>query len=145
MAATITGMRRLAMGAIAPPRKAPKFLRNLWVSRRLVLASVVLGVLLWFIVINNQPATVYFPFALGQSTASIGVIVLLSAIVGSFITGLVMTIIWAWKRYRLAAKAADATAASADPPAIAQGPDFPPAVNAIGTSDSFSGARWSAR
>lgn len=132
------------MSKPAPPRPAPRFLHNLWISRRLVAASVVLGVLLWFIVINNQPATVHFPFGLGSPTASIGVIVLVSAIAGSIVTGLMMTIVWAWKRYRIqGGKSGEMPGVPVAPETESE--DRPPPDYAARAEEGFSNARWSAR
>jgi uncharacterized integral membrane protein len=116
-------------------------LRNLWVARRLVAAAVVLGVLLWFIVINSQSATVYFPFGLGSPTASIGIIVLVSAVAGSIVTGLIMTILWAWKRYRVPSARPNGVE-SASPSEVDEGTSD---GCAAGAEEGFSDARWSAR
>ena len=50
-------------------------------------SALVLGLMLWFIWANNEPVTVAFPFRLGQLTSTVGVVILLSALVGSVATG----------------------------------------------------------
>src|SRR5579864_3893213 len=74
-------------------RRRPSLIRNLWVYRRLILAAMVLGVLLWFMLINSTPVTVIFPFKLASITSSTGTVILLSALAGSLITALVMTLL----------------------------------------------------
>jgi uncharacterized integral membrane protein len=124
----------------ARPRM-PKFLRDLWAARRLVAAAVIIGILLWFIVGNNQPATVYLPFGLGQPSASIGVIVLASALAGSLATVLILTLVLALRRYRGPARA----------PAVPPEPhkdlidELPPSDYAARTGEGFTDAPWSAR
>ena len=74
-------------------------LRTLWMAKKLIAAAVVLGILLWFVLTNNQQVTLYFPFKIGNAKASIGVVVLVSAGIGALITGLLGTFFWAWHRY----------------------------------------------
>lgn len=120
-------------------RNKPSYwLSTLWTSRRLILAAIVLGILLWFILANSQLVTIHFPFGLGRPTASIGLIVLLSAAAGSGLTMLLMTFLKAMERYR--------------PPARTHSeprqhiPDIrPPADYAARTPEGFSDAPWSAR
>src|SRR5438270_12899308 len=81
-------------------RRKPSLIRNLWIYRRLVLASMILGVLLWFLVINRHETTVYFPFGLGTHTGSTALVILLSALAGSAITALLMTLFLAVRRFR---------------------------------------------
>ena len=76
-------------------RRKPSLLRNLWVYRRLVLAAVVLGLLFWFIASNNEKVTIIFPFGLGSFPSTTGVVILLSALVGSVITAMILTLVWA--------------------------------------------------
>jgi hypothetical protein len=107
-------------------------------SRKLVAAAVVLGVLLWFILINSQQVTLYFPFGFGQARSSIGVVVLLSALAGALITGLLSAFFWAWRRYRPGSRPPE------EPPAEPLAEDRPPSDLAR-TSDGIRSARWSAR
>jgi uncharacterized integral membrane protein len=87
---------------MASPYKGrrPSLLRNLWVYRRLILLAIVLGVLLWFMIINSTPVTVIFPFKLATITSTTGMVILLSAMVGSLVTALVMTVLRAFKSHR---------------------------------------------
>ena len=67
-------------------RRRPSIVRNFWVYRRLVALAMVLGLMLWFIWANNAPATVAFPFGLGKFESTIGLVILLSSLVGSVAT-----------------------------------------------------------
>src|SRR5437016_3871078 len=80
--------------------RRPSFLRNLWVYRRLVALAAVLGVILWFVLINRDPVTVWFPFRLGQISSTSGIVILLGAVAGSIVTALAMTGYWTLKRHR---------------------------------------------
>jgi uncharacterized integral membrane protein len=79
-------------------RRRPSLVRNFWIYRRLVGLAMVLGLMLWFIWANRAPVTVAFPFGLGQLSSTIGLVILLSALVGSVATALLMTIVYAWRR-----------------------------------------------
>ena len=81
-------------------RRKPSILRNVWVYRRLVMVAVVLGLLLWFVGTNRERVTIAFPFRLGQVSSTTGVIILVSALVGSLATVLVMTVLWAFRARR---------------------------------------------
>ena len=74
--------------------------RNLWVYRRLVALAVVVGLLLWFVLTNNERVTIAFPFGLGSFQSTTGLVILLSAMVGSFLTAFTLTLIWAIRRAR---------------------------------------------
>lgn len=88
-------------------RRRPSIVRNFWVYRRLVGLALVLGLMLWFIWANNTPVTVAFPFGLGALSSTLGLVILLSALVGSVATALTMTIVLAWKRMRESPRSAD--------------------------------------
>jgi len=120
-------------------RRKPSLVRNLWVYRRLVAAAVVLGLLLWFIVINHAPVTVYFPFGLGKMTSSTGVMVLLGAITGSVATGLILTLFLAVRRLKAGPHG---PADPGDDGAVPE--DRPPTDYAAKTTDGFPGAPWNA-
>jgi hypothetical protein len=62
---------------------------------------VVLGLMLWFVLTNNEQVTIAFPFGLGNFQSTTGLVILLSAMVGSFATALTLTLIWAIRRARL--------------------------------------------
>ncbi len=79
-------------------RRKRSLIRNLWVYRRLVALAVVVGLLLWFVLTNNERVTIAFPFGLGSFQSTTGLVILLSAMVGSLLTALTMTVLWAiWK------------------------------------------------
>src|SRR5262245_10803879 len=79
-------------------RRRPSLVRNFWVYRRLIGLALVLGLLLWFIWANNDPVTVSFPFRLGNFKSTTGWVILLSALVGSALTALTMTLFYALYR-----------------------------------------------
>jgi uncharacterized integral membrane protein len=117
-------------------RRRPSILRNLWVYRRLILAAILLGVMLWFIMANSAPATVEFPFGLGKLNSSVGVVSLMSALVGSVVTVLVTTLVLAVRRMR-------GTQTSPEPPNQPNpGDDRPPPDYAAKTADGFPNAHW---
>lgn len=76
-------------------RRRRSLVRNLWVYRRLVALAVVLGLMLWFVLTNNERVSIAFPFGLGNFQSTTGLVILLSALVGSLATGLGLTIYWA--------------------------------------------------
>ena len=81
-------------------RRKPSIIRNFWVYRRLIGTAVLLGLMLWFIWANDAQVTVAFPFGLGKLTSTTGVVILLSALVGSLATILVTTLFFAIRRIR---------------------------------------------
>ena len=86
-------------------RRRRSLVRNLWVYRRLVALAVVLGLMLWFVLTNNERVSIAFPFGLGNFQSTTGLVILLSALVGSLATGLALTIFWAIRtRGRLSAE-----------------------------------------
>lgn len=125
------------MGYPSYKRRRPSLVRNLWVYRRLVVAALVLGLLLWFVVINSTPVTVYFPFKLGAISSTAGIIVLLGAAAGSIITALVMTIVLAVRRY----KSGSGDVGGFDPePTLPE--ERPPTDYAAKTGEGFGDAPW---
>ena len=64
-------------------RRRPSIIRNFWVYRRLIGTAILLGLMLWFIWANGDPVTVAFPFGLGKLSSTTGIVILLSALVGS--------------------------------------------------------------
>ncbi len=116
-------------------RRRPSILHNLWVYRRLVLAALVLGLLLWFIWANNTTVTVAFPFRMGQVNSSLGLIILASALVGSVATLLVTTLYFAI-RARRATRSADSSEKGRPDE------DLPPPDYAAKTGEGLSGSRW---
>ncbi|HEX8202077.1 MAG TPA: hypothetical protein VF590_16500, partial [Isosphaeraceae bacterium] len=81
-------------------RRRPSLILNLWIYRYLVAAALVLGLLLWFVWINNAAVTVFFPFGLGQLNSTAGVVILLSALAGSVVTLLVVALLMALRKIR---------------------------------------------
>jgi uncharacterized integral membrane protein len=81
-------------------RRKRSLVRNLWVYRRLVALAVVVGLLLWFVLTNNERVTIAFPFGLGNFQSTTGLVILLSAMAGSFLTAFTLTLIWALRRAR---------------------------------------------
>lgn len=81
-------------------RRKRSLIRNLWVYRKLVAMAVVAGLLLWFVLTNNERVTIAFPFRLGNFQSTTGLVILLSAMVGSVLTALTLTLIWALRKAR---------------------------------------------
>jgi uncharacterized integral membrane protein len=118
-------------------RRRPSIIRNFWVYRRLIGTAVLLGLMLWFIWANDAQVTVAFPFGLGTHPGRLGIVILLSALVGSLATVLVTTLIIAMRRLR-------SVHAPQDPPNPTDlNADRPPADYAAKTSDGFPNAHWS--
>jgi uncharacterized integral membrane protein len=118
-------------------RRRPSILRNFWVYRRLIGTAILLGLMLWFIWANDAQVTVAFPFGLGKLTSTIGIVILLSALVGSVMTILATTVVFALRRLR-------STASPQDPPNPADtAADRPPADYAAKTTEGFPNAHWS--
>jgi uncharacterized integral membrane protein len=114
-------------------RRRPSLIRNFWVYRRLIALAMALGVLLWFMLINNTDVTVTFPFRLATIQSTVGTVILISALVGSFVTALVMTMLRAWRVYR------DAGTRALDDDDYSDAPDDrPPADYAAKTREGFS-------
>ena len=118
-------------------RRRPSIIRNFWVYRRLIGTAVVLGVMLWFIMVNHEQVTVHFPFGLGTLTSTSGIVMLLSALVGSIATILVTTVIFAIRRMRRGQS-------PQNPPKTTEvAAERPPADYAAKTREGFSNAHWS--
>ena len=117
-------------------RRKPSIVRNFWVYRRLIALAFVLGLMLWFIWANDATVTVAFPFGLGTFTSTTGLVILLSALVGSVMTALAMTLIYALRR------GLGGQAKSDDEPAPLPD-DRPPSDYASKTSEGFPESRWS--
>jgi len=118
-------------------RRRPSLIRNFWVYRRLIGTAVLLGLMLWFIWANNAPVTVSFPFRLGQYESTLGVVILLSSLLGSAVTFLIMTVVGTMRKLRN----------QQNPPDLPQAnelvEDRPPPDYAAKTSEGFSNAKWS--
>lgn len=120
-------------------RKSASFIRNFWMHRWLILAAIILGTLLWFILINNQEVTVHLPFGLGKPTASVGLVVLFSAGAGSVVSGVLTALFLTVRRHR------HTSSEEAEPIAADLPEDRPPPDYAARTPEGFSDAPWSAR
>jgi uncharacterized integral membrane protein len=118
-------------------RLRPSLIRNLWVYRRLVGSAILLGVILWFIWANPTPVTVAFPFRLGHLDSSLGVVILLSAVVGSLTTVLIMTVVRTARKIR----GPQSSPVSQNPSELAE--DRPPPDYAAKTTEGFPSAPWS--
>jgi uncharacterized integral membrane protein len=118
-------------------RRRPSIIRNIWVYRRLIFTAILLGLMLWFIWANDATVTVRFPFGLGEYTSRTGIVILLSALVGSVLTILATTVVFALRRLK-----------TAPPPQDPQNPadlagDRPPPDYAAKTTEGFPNAHWS--
>jgi uncharacterized integral membrane protein len=118
-------------------RRRLALLRNFWVYRRLIGTAILLGLMLWFILANNDQVTVKFPFGLGKLTSSTGIVILMSALVGSVATILVTTVIFAIRRLR-SAQAPHDLPNPGDPK-----DDRPPPDYAAKTTEGFPNSHWS--
>jgi uncharacterized integral membrane protein len=117
-------------------RRKPSLILNFWIYRRVILTAILLGVILWFIWANDARVTVAFPFGMGQLSSTLGIVMLLSALVGALATLLVSTIIIAFKRLR-GSHSPDESPAKEPPD------DRPPPDYAAKTTEGFSNSRWS--
>jgi uncharacterized integral membrane protein len=118
-------------------RIRPSIIRNLWVYRRLVGSAMLLGLMLWFIWANDTPVTIRFPFRLGQLNSALGIVILLSAVVGSLTTFLIMTVVRTTRRIR----GPQNTSVSQKPEQLEE--DRPPPDYAAKTTEGFPSAPWS--
>ncbi len=118
-------------------RRRPSIIRNFWVYRRLIGTAILLGLMLWFIWANGDPVTVAFPFGLGKLSSALGIVILLSALVGSVLTILATTVVFALRRLK-------STPAPQEPhnPSDLAG-DRPPPDYAAKTTEGFPNAHWS--
>lgn len=117
-------------------RRRPSLVRNFWVYRRVVGLAMVLGLMLWFVWANNARVTVAFPFGLGMLTSTTGLVILLSALVGSLATALTMTLVYAWRRVQVAANR------PADDEVAPLPSDRPPPDYAAKASDTPNDHNW---
>ena len=118
-------------------RRRPSILRNFWVYRRLIGTAILLGLMLWFIWANGDPVTVAFPFGLGKLTSTTGIVILLSALVGSVLTILATTVVFAVRRLRSSPAPLDSPNPG-DPTS-----DRPPPDYAAKTTEGFPNPHWS--
>lgn len=117
-------------------RRRPSIIRNFWVYRRLIGVAALLGLMLWFIWANDAAVTVAFPFGMGAYQSTLGVIILLSALFGSLLTVLAMTVFFALRKMR-------GEHAPADPvEARDHDDDRPPPDYASKTEEGFRNNPW---
>jgi uncharacterized integral membrane protein len=114
-------------------RRKRSLVRNLWVYRRLVALAVVVGLLLWFVLTNNERVTIAFPFGLGNFQSTTGLVILLSAMVGSLLTALTMTLLWALRKARV-----ERDEAPEKSPRSPDADDLPPPDYAAKTGDGLA-------
>lgn len=119
-------------------RRSASLVRNLWVYRRLVLAACLTGLILWFILMNNTPLEVRFPFGFGPLSTTSGMAILLGVLAGSVVGALLVTVVMTMRRFR----GGQAREADADPAAIPE--DRPPSDYASKTKEGFPDSGWSA-
>jgi uncharacterized integral membrane protein len=118
-------------------RRKPSLIRNFWVYRRVVALAAVLGLILWFVMINNAAVDVYFPFGLGKMSSTSGLMMLLGVGAGSVVTALIFTVFLAIRGLRR------------DPGARTDGDghdviddERPPSDYAARTEEGFPDAPW---
>ncbi len=126
------------MSASYKRRRSAGLVRNLWVYRKLVMAAILLGLMLWFIVMNGTTVQVWFPFGFGPLTTTSGVAILLGAVAGSVVTALLLTVFLTLRKWNPSSGRID----DADPAAIPE--DRPPTDYAAKTPDGFGRSDWSA-
>ena len=114
-------------------RRKRSLVRNLWVYRRLVGLAIVVGLLLWFVLTNNAQVKISFPFGVGPYESTTGLVILLSALVGSILTAVGMTLFLAIRKARL-----DRDEAPEKPSRSPMGDDLPPSDYAAKTGDGLT-------
>ena len=119
-------------------RRKPSLIRNMWIYRHLIAIAFVLGVLLWFVVINSASVQVAFPFGIGTLTSTTGLIILLSAMVGSVLTMLAMGVVYALRRLKTGHEMVDD-----EKEVIAFDDDLPPSDYAAKAPEGLDAAPWS--
>ena len=122
-------------------RRKPALLKNFWIYRYLIASAFGLGVILWFILINNTAVAVTFPFRLGTVESTAGILILLGALAGSVVTALLMTIGFAL--YRIRRPGGRPSGGDDDHSTLPD--ERPPTDYAAKTTEGFSGAPWSPR
>jgi len=118
-------------------RRKPNIVKNFWIYRRLIGLAFVLGLMLWFIWANDASVTVAFPFGLGTWKSTTGLVILLSALVGSVMTALAMTLLFTLRRAQASPKNAKAD------DEVAPLPDDRPPSDYAKTTEGFPESRWS--
>jgi uncharacterized integral membrane protein len=131
------------------PPPPVRWLRTFWAYRHLTAAAIVLGVTLWFITANQQPATVRFPFGLGQMNTSVGLAFLSGVLTGCVVTLLFVTIVWTLRRGKTEASQiglpGSAEAKFGPLPETSWTDELPPSDYAARSGEGISGAGLQAR
>lgn len=117
-------------------RRRPSIIRNFWVYRRLIGTAMLMGLMLWFIWANNEQVKVSFPFRIGTYDSSVGVVILLSALCGSLLTVLAMTVYFALRKIRSGQSPNDAVEMRD------LDDDRPPSDYAAKTEDGIRNSQW---
>ena len=127
---------------MGPPyyrRRRRSLIRNLWIYRRIVALAVVLGLILWFVLTNNEQVTIAFPFGLGNLRSTTGLVILLSTLVGSVATALIFAVVLAIRHSR---SEPESELVAGSP--IREDDDLPPPDYAAKTGDGLHGNQtWS--
>ena len=116
-------------------RRKRSLVIRFWVYRRLVVLAVLLGLILWFVYRNNQDISIVFPFGLGRTQSTTGVVILLSCLVGAIAGALSVTILLAIRRAR-----SQPEESAADPTLVSE--ELPPTDYAAKTTEGFSPVTW---
>jgi len=117
-------------------RRRPSIIRNFWVYRRLIGTAVLMGLMLWFIWANDAQVKVAFPFGMATYESSLGIVILLSALCGSLLTVLGMTVFFALRKIRAGHPPAET------PEADDADDDRPPTDYAAKTEEGIRNSRW---
>ncbi|WP_169978870.1 LapA family protein [Tautonia rosea] len=121
-------------------RRKPSLIRNFWLYRYVIAIAFVLGVLLWFVVINNARVEVSFPFGMGSLSSSTGIIILLSAMAGSMLTMMAMGVLYALRRLKAGVESAEFEKDS-----VTFDDELPPSDYASKAPEGFDQSPWSDR
>ena len=70
--------------------KLPRMIRNIWIYRSVIALAVLLGIICGFVLSNREEVDVRFPF-IGTVRSWAGVLILVSAALGSAATWVIMT------------------------------------------------------
>lgn len=123
-------------------RRRPALLRNFWAYRYLIVVGLIVGVLGWFCWSNGETVTVRLPFGLGTMQNPLGVVILLSALVGAVTAALAMGVFLAIRRLGSTREKADAEDAG-NSASVRDPEERPPTDYASKTGEGFSDAPWS--
>ncbi len=120
-------------------RHQHSMLQTLWVYRNLILIAFALGVLLWFILINNTAVEVHFPFGLGTIGSTTGMITLLSTFLGAVLGAAGLGVFLAIRRLKGSPDEADVVKGTKP----IREDDLPPSDYAAKAPEGLSPRSWS--